>query len=32
LRDGSLDWDQEDRKYVVRYDLKVRFPTTPTSG
>jgi hypothetical protein len=25
-RDGSLDWDQEDRKYVVRYDLEVQVP------
>ena len=28
-RDGSLNWrDWEDRKYVVRYDLKVEVPET----
>jgi hypothetical protein len=25
-RDGSLQWNWEDRKYVVRYDLKVQVP------
>jgi hypothetical protein len=25
-RDGSLNWNEEERKYVVRYDLKVQVP------